>query len=135
MHLLSCNMETPLKFTGLVPALETWSMNATLMFYTETLGFVIDGKMDKDGEVLWAMLHRDAVWIIFSTPKNVMGNERAQLTGNLYIYVNDVDLLWYYVKDRAEIVYPLEDFNYGMREFALRDNNGYILSFGKPIAK
>jgi hypothetical protein len=31
------------------------------------------------------------------------------------------------------IVYPLEDFPYGMREFAIRDNNGYILQFGQEI--
>jgi len=28
------------------------------------------------------------------------------------------------------VVYPIESFDYGMREFAIRDNNGYILQFG-----
>jgi len=31
------------------------------------------------------------------------------------------------------VVYPLEDCAYGMREFAIRDNNGYILQFGQEI--
>lgn len=127
-------METPVKYTGLVPALETWSMHATLMFYTETLGFKVDGKVEKDGEIFWAMLNRDAVWLIFSAPNETEGNVNAKLTGNLYIYTNDVDTLWKHVKDRAEVVYPIDNFKYGMREFAIRDNNGYILSFGKPIA-
>lgn len=128
-------MESPVKFTGLIPALETWSMNATLMFYTETLGFTIDGKMENKGDIFWVMLRRDNVWIIFAKPNEAEGNVRAKLTGNLYIYANDVDTIWTFVKDRAEVVYPIEDFKYGMREFAIRDNNGYILCFGKPIAK
>ena len=37
------------------------------------------------------------------------------------------------MKDHTEIVYPLEDFDYGMREFAIRDSNGYCLQFGKEI--
>ena len=37
------------------------------------------------------------------------------------------------LKDKAAIVYPLEDFDYRMRKFAIRDNNGYILQFGQEI--
>jgi hypothetical protein len=33
------------------------------------------------------------------------------------------------------IFYPVEDFSYGLREFAIRDNNGYILQFGQEISK
>jgi hypothetical protein len=27
----------------------------------------------------------------------------------------------------------MEDFAYGMREFAIYDNNGYMLQFGAPV--
>ena len=33
--------------------------------------------------------------------------------------------------DKVPIVYPTENFSYGMREFAVRDNSGYILQFGR----
>jgi len=36
-------------------------------------------------------------------------------------------------KQNKTIVYPIENFYYGMREFAIRDNNGYILQFGQEI--
>ena len=39
------------------------------------------------------------------------------------------------LKDKVRIVYPIENFSYGMREFAIRDSGGYILQFGKPIEK
>lgn len=29
------------------------------------------------------------------------------------------------------MLYPIDDFGYGMREFALPDNNGYTLQLGK----
>ena len=34
-----------------------------------------------------------------------------------------------------ERCYPIEDFHYGMREFAIFDNNGYLLQFGQPLAR
>jgi hypothetical protein len=36
-------------------------------------------------------------------------------------------------KDKARICYELEEFEYGMREFAVYDNNGYLLQFGEPV--
>ena len=41
--------------------------------------------------------------------------------------------LWEQLQATATICYPLEDFAYGMREFAIYDNNGYILQFGEVI--
>ena len=40
--------------------------------------------------------------------------------------------LWADGKERAKIAYPMEEFHYGMREFAIDDNNGYMLQFGSP---
>jgi uncharacterized glyoxalase superfamily protein PhnB len=44
-----------------------------------------------------------------------------------------VDALWAQLRDKADVVYPLESFEYGMREFAIRDINGYLLQFGQEI--
>jgi len=44
-----------------------------------------------------------------------------------------VDAWWEYLKDKGTIVYPIENFDYGMREFAIRDNNGYILQVGSEV--
>jgi hypothetical protein len=34
---------------------------------------------------------------------------------------------------KAGACYPIEDFEYGRREFAIFDNNGYLLQFGQEI--
>ena len=58
-----------------------------------------------------------------------------KLTGQLYIGLetaSEVDELWAKVKDRAEILYAVDDFDYGAREFGIRDDSGYSLAFGAP---
>ena len=47
--------------------------------------------------------------------------------------MDDVETIWEDLKDKAKIVYDLETFVWGMREFAVYDNNGYILQFGQDI--
>lgn len=56
-------------------------------------------------------------------------------TGSLYIHTDNVDELWNELKDKARICYPIETFEYGMREFALYDNNGYLLQFSQAIGE
>ncbi len=60
------------------------------------------------------------------------GDVAPAFTGSLYIEVADVDALWDTVPDHARIWYTSETFDYGMREFAVYDNNGYLLQFGTP---
>ena len=54
-------------------------------------------------------------------------------TGSLYFNVDDAASLWVSLKDVVKVGYPMEDFHYGMREFAIYDNNGYLLQFGTPL--
>jgi uncharacterized glyoxalase superfamily protein PhnB len=37
------------------------------------------------------------------------------------------------IKNQVELVFKLADHPYGMREFTMRDGNGYILAFGQRI--
>jgi hypothetical protein len=38
-------------------------------------------------------------------------------------------------KENTKVCYPIENFEYGMREFAIYDNNGYLLQLGQEIQK
>ncbi|WP_165501410.1 VOC family protein [Pedobacter psychrodurus] len=49
------------------------------------------------------------------------------MSGSLYIKTNEVETLWKSSKDACKICYPFEDFEYGIREFAIYDKNGYLL--------
>lgn len=123
-----------MKLTSLSPVLESWYLEATIDFYTNKLGFAVRGKFEEDGKLTWCDLVKDQVSIMFSAPNEKMNYGTIQLSGSIYINVEDVDVLWNSLKDCCEIVYPIENFIYEMREFAIKDNNGYVLNFGEPLS-
>ncbi len=118
-------------FRSLRPLLRTKDLKGTIRFYTEMLGFTCDGLSEEDG---WASLHRDSVELMIAAPNAHEPFDVPAFTGSLYFNVDDVAALWASVKDRAKVCYPMEDFHYGMREFAIYDNNGYLLQFGAPCS-
>jgi uncharacterized glyoxalase superfamily protein PhnB len=116
--------------TKLTPMLESHDMQATLKFYTEILNFTCAAKFD---DLSWLTLRKDEIEIMFSTPNEHRNIPKPIMSGSLYINTNEVTTLWESLKDVCEICYPLEDFEYGMREFAIYDNNGYLLQFGQDL--
>jgi uncharacterized glyoxalase superfamily protein PhnB len=70
---------------------------------------------------------------MFALPNAHMPFDKPGFTGSLYFLTRQVDELWLEYKDKTEICYPIEDFAYGMREFAIFDNNGYLLQFGQEL--
>lgn len=117
---------------NLSPMLETKDLQATMHFYTEVLGFNCDTFSEEWG---WAHFSKDKIAIMFSRPNEERNIPEPIMSGSLYIEVNDVDSVWDELKYTARICYPIENFEYGMREFGVFDNNGYLLQFGEVINK
>lgn len=46
-----------------------------------------------------------------------------------------VNTLWEQLNNKTKICYEIENFEWEMREFAMYDNNGYILQFGQNISE
>ena len=118
-----------MRLESLRPVLAVNSINDTILFYRDVLGFECANQMDG-----WAALQRDQVELTISLPNAHEPFEKPTLTGSIYFNTIDVDALWEQIKDKVSVVYPIENFFYGMREFAIRDNNGYILQFGQEIS-
>ena len=119
-----------MKLQTLTPMLRTWDLKGSVEFYTGLLGFESEGTSD---EWSWASLRHDDVTIMLSGPNHHEGDQSPAFTGSLYFKTDDVDSLWERVKDQARVCYPVESFDYGMREFAIYDNNGYLLQFGQEL--
>jgi uncharacterized glyoxalase superfamily protein PhnB len=117
-----------MKLENVKPMLAVNSMDDTIRFYCEVLGFECANRMEG-----WAALRKDSVEVMISIPNAHEPFEKPTLTGSLYFTSDDVDDLWEKIKEKTQVVYPIENFYYGMREFAIRDNNGYILQFGQEI--
>ncbi|WP_412465733.1 VOC family protein [Pedobacter sp. KLB.chiD] len=116
--------------TKLTPILESHDMQATFNFYTEILNFTCAAKLD---DLSWFSLQKDDIEIMFSIPNTHRNTPKPVMSGSLYIKTNEITTLWENLKNKCEICYPLENFEYGMREFAIFDNNGYLLQFGQEL--
>lgn len=121
-----------MKIKGLTPMLATVDLAATIAFYEKNLGFECRGTYPEKNPC-WASLWNGEVEIAFSTPNEREPFAQPSLTGSLYLYVDDVEALWEQLKDAVDVVYAPETFAYGMREFGIRDNNGYILNIGENV--
>ena len=122
-----------MRLTDLTPMLEVENVATTIDFYSTILGFECAGKFPDQGDPHWALLKRDNVEIMFTARNAHSTIEKPVMTGSLYINPNNVDEAWELLKDKVAIEYPIENFDYGMREFAIRDFNGYLIQFGGEI--
>ncbi len=97
-------------------------VSATVDWYT-SMGFKVIRQNEGDGEINWAKLS--------------FGNSELMLNAggklDLYITTDNVDDLYRRLKDRVQIVEDLYDAFYGMREFVIRDINGFWVTFGQPM--
>ena len=110
----------------------TEDFRGTIDFYTDVMGFTTRGA---DEEIGWATLLIDDVPLMISRPNEHVSYDKIGFTGSFYFSTDDVDALWEKLKDKARVCYGIEDFYYGMREFAVYDINGYLLQFGQEIAE
>ena len=104
-----------IKMNYLRPMLWTNQLIESIDFYVNVLGFTCDVSI---------MLAKPNAQMVFETPI---------FTGSLYFNVNNVEQLWNKLKDSCHICYELEVFPWDMKEFAIYDNNGYLLQFGENL--
>jgi uncharacterized glyoxalase superfamily protein PhnB len=62
-------------------------------------------------------------------------SEAPRREADLYLHTTDIDALFAQIGDRAVVVEPPHDTFYGMREFIIRDLNGFWLTFGQPTTE
>jgi catechol 2,3-dioxygenase-like lactoylglutathione lyase family enzyme len=110
----------------------TEDLAATIEFYTRVLGFTCDETNDDWG---WASLFLDDVGLMLAKPNEHTPYDKIGFTGTFYFATDDVEAMWLKVKDKARVCYDIETFPWGMREFAVYDNNGYMLQFGQEVSE
>lgn len=117
---------------SLIPMLKVANLGNTIRFYCETLGFRVVGCWPDEQNPAWCKLESGGATVMFYEES---GNPRPRpsMTGVLYIGLDDLDAMHGRVKDKVEIEWGPEVYEYGMREFAIRDCNGYLVSFGQEV--
>ncbi len=117
-------------FTSLSPMLRTDDIRKTIDFYTVNLGFRLDSAWPED-KPCWCSLIHDSVNIMFFT-HDPHDSSALKMTGRLYIRTDDAIGLFERIKNRVKVVEQPKVQFYGMHEFAIEDNNGYVLAIGQP---
>ena len=117
-------------------------LDATLEFYQAGLGFkVLYTGGDGHGNNFWAIIGRDHVMLMFKhiAPEvhpqpNCSRHEWARW--DAYIFTSDPDSLYAEFLARDIPMHrELAGTSDGLRAFEIRDNSGYVLCFGRPIAQ
>lgn len=112
----------------LVLSLLSLDLDATHAFY-ERLGFYLSGGAVHSG---WIELSRNAVVIQFYHDPPIGTAAAPSMSGTIYVHVDEVDTLAAALAENSVFEWGPETMDYGMREFAVRDPNGYLLAFAAP---
>ena len=129
------------RLTGLIPMLLADDIRETMDFYRDKPGFSVTGTWPEDGKPTWCQLTSGDVKLMFFSFAPHEHDEdhdhdhidSPTLSGFLYVYPDNVNEAWDALKDKAEVAWPIQNMEHGMREFALKDCNGYTLVFGKSV--
>ncbi len=129
----------------ITPNMAVNNVYESVAFYHDILGFELlmavaeeksgfDTEMDRDKHYIWAMLKQGGVEIMLqetASLKEDAGDFFTQIGASmtLYITVDEIDAFYERIRQHVQILKPLETTWYGMREFYLRDCNGYVLAF------
>jgi catechol 2,3-dioxygenase-like lactoylglutathione lyase family enzyme len=121
------------QITTLIPMLSVSDLKRTMAFYCDRLGFAIVNTFGGP-EPVWCMLGRDGIKLMFNQPPAEEMMElprRAKDFQIYYFYPDDVVSLHQAWKGAGLPVSDLRVAIYGMKEFELRDPDGYWLWFGQ----
>ena len=113
-----------------VPMIHVPDVRATVDWYT-LIGFKAVRHNEEDGEINWALLSFGNSELMLNAGGKPSADHRREV--DLYITTDNVDDLYRRLKDRVQIVEDLYDAFYGMREFVIRDINGFWVTFGQPM--
>lgn len=111
-------------------------LERTMTFYCDQLGFKVlnTSTMPGETEPVWCMLGRDGVKLMFNFPGRYIETDlprRAKDFQIYYFYPEDVAALHAAWTAKGLPVTDLRVTTYCMKEFELRDPDGYWLWFGQ----
>ena len=126
-------------FTRLTPNLLVANVERSVAFYVDTLGFSTGLTVPDASPFVFASVTSGAIEIFFNDANTAtkeypaFANKPIGATGTMFIEMEGVDALHDRLKGLVKIVMPLVTQFYGMREFAIEDPDGYIITFAERV--
>ena len=113
---------------------------AALAFYRVRFGFDITFEGPEPDDIFFGIVQRGRAMIMFkdvgleAIPNHTCDIGQGIARWDAYILVPDPDALAAEFASRnVEFVEPLQDTDDGLRGFEVKDADGYVLFFGRPI--
>jgi catechol 2,3-dioxygenase-like lactoylglutathione lyase family enzyme len=124
----------------LTPNLIVADVSRSIAFYRDVLGFTLEQTVPDAEPFVFAIVKSGDVQIYLNAPGPAV-EEYPALKGRpiggtltLFIEVADARASYDQLKDRVQVVLPLETKWYGTTEFAFLDPDGYVITFAQPAS-
>jgi uncharacterized glyoxalase superfamily protein PhnB len=129
------------RFTSVTPNLVVSDIARSTAFYRDVLGFSIKQTVPDAAPFAFVWVERDDV-PVFLNDATAAADDLPLIadrpfggTAALFIVVTDVDGLHEVVAPHAPVVMALKTQFYGMREFAVTDPDGHIITFAERVSQ
>jgi hypothetical protein len=109
-------------------------MQRSLDFYLDVLSFTQTGYYPIESEPIRTEVRRDDVAIILYTEQLHASDRAPAFTGALYVFPESIQKLADELRGRVPFAWGPEDTDFGIREFAIRDPDGYALVFAERMS-
>jgi catechol 2,3-dioxygenase-like lactoylglutathione lyase family enzyme len=135
-----------MKFADVTPNLIVTDIDRSAAFYCDVLGFSRVATVPDDSPFVFVWLQRGNVNVFLNTQHAVaedmpsLASRAVGGTNGLFMAIEadttaaGVDALFETTRGRARVLMPLKDQFYGMREFAIEDPDGYVITFAQRIS-
>ena len=124
-------------FSKLTPNLIVASVERSLAFYTDVLGFSKQWTVPDASPYVFAAVVSGPVEIFLNAPEPAIAEYPSLKdrsiggTLTLFIEVTDIQSVYESLKGHVNVVMPLEKKWYGVTEFAFTDPDGYVVTFAE----
>ena len=125
--------------TKLTPNLLVASVERSIAFYTEVLGFERGMTVPEASPFVFAQVTSGPVEIFLNDAAGavqeypVLKDRPLGMSGTLFIEVDGIKELYERLRSKVTIVMPFITQFYGMMEFAIADPDGYLITFAQRV--
>ena len=128
------------QFLSVTPNLIVTDIDRSTAFYRDVLGLTVHATVPPDAAPFVFVWLQSGDVNIFLNDRNTVAEIDPHLAAKpvggaftIYLRVTGVDAIWERVKDRAKVAEPINTKFYGMREFAVEDPDGFLITFAEEM--
>lgn len=128
------------RFASITPNLLVRDVKKSTEFYRDVLGFTMGETVPDNEPFVFVWMKRDEVSVFLNDIKAAEHDYPPAATmpqggtAALFFIVSGVDDYYATVAPKANVIMPIKTQFYGMREFAVTDPDGHIITFAERVS-